>query len=201
MWQLKFDSFHLFLLSHSIWFPLDIILFVFKLTNSRVRQNIPIHSFCDIRGWSKGIRQGSSIVPSRKIRQEEGRETFRYDGIIGLAFSRLLDPISRRCKVTPAYSRLPRWLCEWPDKRTTTGRRIAGERDVQSLNLRRHPEQWNLLVCLEPRCWSRRRQRAVVSSSSEFSWTSIHVFASFDSSWNISWVELLRRFNNLMESD
>lgn len=91
---------------------------------------------------------------------------FHYDGIIGLAFSRLLDPISRRCKVTPAYSRLPRWLCEWPDKRTTTGRRIAGERDVQSLNLRRHPEQWSLLVCLEPRCWSRRgRQRSLVSSS------------------------------------
>lgn len=119
---------------------------------------------------------------------------FHYNGIIGLAFSRLLDPISRRCKVTPAYSRLPRWLCEWPDKRTTTGRRIAGERDVQSLNLRRHPEQWSLLVCLEPRCWSRRgRQRTLVSSSSEFLWIeSIHVSASFDSrNENISQMELL----------
>lgn len=159
----------------------SILFHLFKLTDTaKIFQYTRSATFV---GWSKGIRQGSSIVPSRKIRQEEGRETFRYDGIIGLAFSRLLDPISRRCKVTPAYSRLPRWLCEWPDKRTTTGRRIAGERDVQSLNLRRHPEQWNLLVCLEPRCWS--RQRTLVSSSSEFLWTSIHVFASFDSSWNI----------------
>lgn len=160
----------------------SILFYLFKLTSIREQCSPKYFNTLVLLHLWMGIRQDSSIVPSRKIRQEEGRETFRYDGIIGLAFSRLLDPISRRCKVTPAYSRLPRWLCEWPDKRTTTGRRIAGERDVQSLNLRRHPEQWNLLVCLEPRCWSRRRQRTLVSSSSEFLWTSIHVFASFDSS-------------------